>query len=136
MAATRAEGDDELEDEAPPVAFGTAAATEANPGPTFPVGPPFGLRFFRTVLKDRVREHFGARPENVPVVQLRLADGTTYDVCQIEAVERRWLAIEAYRDPETCEDTDLVFIPYETVTRVMVSDRPQRERPIGFRVGG
>ena len=116
----------EDEDEAAlPAVVGAAASTDATPGPDF----------FRTQLADRVRARCSDEAD-VPVVQLRLADGTTLDVCHIPTIERLWLAVEAFRDPETCEDMDLVFIPYETVTRVTVSARPQRERPIGFRMVG
>lgn len=126
--------EDNDEQDLPPVTVGAAASTDANPGPTFPVGPPFGPSFFRTVLKDRVRERCTGREEIVPVVQLRLADGTTFDVCHIPTLKRRWFAVEVFQDAENSEDVDLVFIPYETVTRVTISERSQRERPLGFRV--
>jgi hypothetical protein len=123
------------EEEQSVVALGAAAATEGTPGPTFPAEPPFGAEFFQTVLRDRVRDSCSDRAEELPVVQLRLADGSTLDLCHIVTVERLWFSVQAFRDPETGDEMDLVFVPYETVTRVTLSMLPQHQRPIGFRVG-
>lgn len=136
MVTTRSEGEDDVEDAAPAVALGSASSTDGNFGPTFPAEPPFGPDFFDTQLSDCVRGRCGDDAENVAVVELRLADGTTLDVCRIPTIDRLWMAVEVFRDAEAREDTDLVFIPYETVTRVTISERLQRERPLGFRFGG
>lgn len=95
-------------------------------------GPPFGPAFFATVLADRVRAACDGHPEQVPVVELHLADGLTLDLCHIPGLEAQWLAAEAYRDRETCEEMDLVFVPYGMITRVTVSMWHPSQRPIGF----
>lgn len=99
-------------------------------------GPPFGPEFFTTVLAERVTAACDGRPEEVPVVELHLADGYTLDLCSIPAVGPGWLAAEAYRDKETCEEMDLMFVPYALVTRVTVSMWHRNQRPLGFRIDG
>jgi hypothetical protein len=99
-----------------------------------PAGPPFGPAFFATVLGDRVRAACDGQPEHVPVVELHLADGLTLDLCHILGVEPQWLAVQAYRDRETCEEMDLVFAPYGLITRVTVSMWQPSQRPIGFQL--
>ena len=102
-------------------------------GPQGPsVGPPFGPTFFATVLVDRVRALCDGHPGEVPVVELQLADGLTLDMCHVPAVQAEWVAVEAYRDRETCEDMDLVFVPYGFITRVTLSMWHPGQRPIGF----
>ncbi len=101
-----------------------------------PVGPPFGPAFFATVLADRVRAACEGQPEHVPVVELHLADGLTLDLCHIPGIEPQWLAVQAYRDRETCDEMDLVFVPYGLITRVTVSMWHPNQRPIGFQLTG
>lgn len=102
--------------------------------PGLPAGPPFGPEFFATVLAARVHAACDGHPDGVPVVELHLADGMTLDVCHIPAIERQWLAAEVYRDKETCEEMDLMFVPYAFLTRVTVSMWHRNQRPIGFRL--
>lgn len=102
------------------------------PQPVAQAGPPFGPAFFATVLHDRVRAACDGHPELVPVVELHLADGLTLDLCHIPDLEAQWLAAEAYRDRERCEEMDLVFVPYGMITRVTVSMWHPNQRPIGF----
>lgn len=97
-------------------------------------GPPFGPAFFVTVLEDRVRAECDGNPEAVPVVDLHLADGAKLDLCHIPSVQPQWLAAQVYRDVETCEDMDLMFVPYGLVTRVTVSMWHPSQRRIGFRL--
>lgn len=109
-----------------------AAAAAAEPLAAVPGGPPFGPAFFATVLADRVRAACDGHPGSVPVVELHLADGLTLDLCHVPAVEAQWLAVVAYRDRETCEEMDLMFVPYGLITRVTVSMWHPNQRPIGF----
>jgi hypothetical protein len=93
---------------------------------------PFGPAFFATVLSDRVREVCDGHPDPLPVVELHLADGYLLDVCHIAAIEQPWVAVAAFRDRETCEEMDLLFVPYAMIIRVSVSVRHKSERPAGF----
>lgn len=102
-----------------------------EPGPGA-VGPPFGPAFFASALHARVRAQCDEHPEGVPVVELHLADGTTLDVCHIPVLEAPWLAAQVYRDRETCEDMDLVFVPYGLIMRVTIAVWHRSQRPIGF----
>ena len=104
------------------------AAEEPAPMSGFPFGP----QFFQQVLPDRVRAACDGHPEHVPVVEFHLADGTTLDVCHVPAIEPVWFAAEVFRDRETCEDMDMVFVPYSVVIRVTVSLRHRSQRPAGF----
>lgn len=118
-----------------PAAAGDRPASSADEAAhlgTAMSGPPFGPEFFATVLLDRVRTACDGHPGEVPVVELHLSDGYTLDLCHIPAVDRRWLAAQAYRDRETCEEMDLLFVPYALVARVTVSMWHPRQRPIGF----
>lgn len=101
-------------------------------GSVLPFGPPFGPEFFMSVLKDRVRQQCDQQPEAVPVVELHLGDGTTLDLCHVPGVGSQWIAIEFYRDRETCTDMDLSFIPFALITRVTVSMWHRSQRSVGF----
>jgi hypothetical protein len=116
----------EHQQQAPDSAGGGATAA------TVQASPPFGPAFFATVLNDRVRATCDGHPDAVPVVELHLADGLTLDLCHVPAVEALWLGVAAYRDRETCEDMDLVFVPYTMITRVTISMWHRSQRPIGF----
>ncbi|MCC6238087.1 MAG: hypothetical protein IT299_11020 [Dehalococcoidia bacterium] len=63
-------------------------------------------------------------------------DGTTLDLCHIPGIEARWVAAEVYRDRETCDEMDLMFVPYGLITRITVSMWHRNQRPIGFNLGG
>lgn len=95
-------------------------------------GVPFGPQFFQQVLPDRVRAMCDGQPEQVPVVQLHLADGTAPDLCHVSTLEPAWFAADVFRDHETCEDMDMVFVPYSLVMRVTVSLRHRSQRAAGF----
>lgn len=97
-----------------------------------PIGPPFAAPFFATVLTDRVRAECDGHPDPVPVVELHLADGFIADVCHIAGMEPSWMAVTVYRDRETCEEMDLLFVPYQSITRVSISVRHRSQRPAGF----
>lgn len=99
------------------------------------IGPPFAPTFFVTALRERVRAECDGHPEAVPVVELHLADGATLDICHIPAIEPQWLAAQVYRDLETCEEMDLMFVPYGLITRVTVSMWHPSQRRIGFTLG-
>lgn len=113
---------------APATAPGGAVMLE-SPGSA---GPPFGMEFFASVLTDRVRVICDGAPEQIPVVELHLADGFTPDVCHIPVLTPTWMVVLAYRDKETCKEMDTMFIPYAMVMRVTVSVWHRNQRPAGF----
>lgn len=92
----------------------------------------FGPQFFKQVLPDRVRAACAGHPERVPAVELHLADGPTLDLCHVPTVEPAWFAATVFRDHQTCEDMDLVFVPYTMVMRVTILLWPRSQRPAGF----
>ncbi len=110
-------------------------APVALPSPSMPVGPPFDAAFFVSVLPDRVQEQCGGNPEAVPVVELQLADGALLDLCHITTLTPAWLAATVYRDPATCDDMDLHFLPYAMISRIVLSLHAPARRALGFRVG-
>jgi hypothetical protein len=107
-------------------------AVEATPDPTSE--PPFGPSFFLSVLPDRIAIACEAAPRQVPVVWIRLADGTLLDLCHVPALTPRYVVVSAYRDIETCEDMDLVFVPYPFITWVRVALFEPARRRVGFRL--
>jgi hypothetical protein len=95
----------------------------------------FDANFYRTVLPGWVKTQCEGRPEGVPVVELRLADGAALDLCHIVSLDGQWMAVSHFRDIETCDDMDLAFLRYETVTRIGLSMHDPKSRRIGFNVG-
>ena len=59
----------------------------------------FGPQCFEQVLPDRVRAACAGHPKRVP------------------ALDPAWFAATVFRDHKTCEDMDLVFVPYAMVMR-------------------
>lgn len=110
-----------------------SAPTEDNQIARF-AGAPFDAAFFGDVLPERVKQQCQGQPENVPVVWLQLADGRVFDVCHIAQFAPAWMALFYYRDTTTCEEMDLVFLPYGLVTTVTVSLHHKAKRPAGFDV--
>lgn len=81
---------------------------------------------------ERVRAVCDGHPDEVPVVELHLADGYTMDLCHIPVIEPHWMAAQVYRDKETCDEMDLMFVPYVLIARVTVSMWHRDRRPLGF----
>ena len=95
----------------------------------------FLIDFYKAALPDRIERECRRQPGRVPVVEFRLADGTTVDVCHIVHLADTWLGLAVYRDATTCEDMDIAFLPYEAVTRVILSLHDPSARRIGFDTG-
>ena len=96
------------------------------------IGPPFDAAFFASVFGERVRTQCTPRPGDVPVVEIRLADGAVLDLCHIEGLGRDWLAAQGYRDTQTCDEMDLVLVPYGLITPITISSWNPHQRRIGF----
>ena len=95
----------------------------------------FDAGFYRDVLPDRVTRECQGNPLAVPVVNLYLANGTTLDLCHIVDLSEHWLAVQHFRDTQSCSEMDLAFLPYELVTMVAVSLHHQGTRRLGFSLG-
>jgi len=110
--------------------------TEERPSPVDPPESdpyPFGPSFFRSVLSERVEAHCRGASTDVAVVLLHLVDGRSLDLCHVAQVAPGWIAVAAFRDVPTCEEMDLVFVPYGAIHRITISARARTERVIGFR---
>ncbi len=94
----------------------------------------FDVNFYRTVLPERVKAECHSRPGQVPVVQLYLATGRELDLCHIVHLADTWLAVQYFRDAESCEDMDTAFLPYELVAMVTVSLYHPERRRLGFKI--
>lgn len=94
----------------------------------------FDRTFYRGALPERVEQQCAMKTGQIPVVELRLADGATLDICHIVHLAEPWFAVAYYRDAANCDDMDLVFLPYQAVTRVALSMHDPRSRRLGFKL--
>lgn len=95
---------------------------------------PFDGPFFQTILPDRIQAACPGSSGAIPVVLLQLADGRTLDLCHIDLLTPHWMAVEAFRDTVSCEEMDVVFVPYEMIALVTLSRRSPAQRRVGFRL--
>ena len=92
----------------------------------------FGPSFFLGQLGRFVRDRCPEAAENLPLVQVRLADGETLDVCHIIGVSPRWVML-AVRDAGSHRDGMAVeLVPYEIIRRVGIGSRRAEGSSIGF----
>ena len=91
------------------------------------LGCTFGPSFFLSHLERFVRDRCPDREENLPLVQLHLADGDTLDLCHIIGVSPRWVML-AVRDAAGHHDGMAIeLVPYELVRRVCIRTRRRGE---------
>jgi hypothetical protein len=88
--------------------------------------------FFQTIFPERLVAACQAHSEEVPVVLLQLADERELDLCHIELLAPEWMAAAVFRNTASCDDMDMVFVPYEMITRVTLTHRNAKERHLGF----
>ena len=92
----------------------------------------FGPSFFLGHLGRFVRDRCPEASENLPLVEVRLANGETLDVCHIIGVSPRWVML-AVRDATSHRDGMAVeLVPYEIVHRVGIATRHGEGSSIGF----
>ena len=92
----------------------------------------FGPSFFLGHLGRFVRDRCPHPTENLPMVEVRLVDGETLDVCHIVGVSPRWVVL-AVRDAASRRDEmALKLVPYEAIHRVGISTRRAEGSSIGF----
>jgi len=74
-----------------------------------------------------VRDRCPDPKENLPVVQVHLADGETLDICHIIGVSPRWVML-AVRDAASHRDGMAIeLVPYEIIRRVCICTRRAAE---------
>lgn len=105
---------------------------EARPTAVAGSSAPFNHAFFQSVFPERVRSLCEGHSGEVAVVLLQLADDREFDLCHIELLAPRWMAVAVFRNGTSCESMDTVFVPYEMITRVTLSSRKAGERHLGF----
>jgi hypothetical protein len=132
MATSEQESDNTAE--APQAPEVQPARPEHVEGWTGVPGPAFGPHFYLSVLPDRVISQCQGHPDNIPVVNLHLANGRTLDLCHIVHLADRWFAVQYFRDSESCEDMDVAFLPYDLVVLVTLSLHSADQRRIGFNI--
>ena len=93
---------------------------------------PFGPSFFLGHLGRFVRDHCPDPEENLPTVQIRLADGTTLDLCHTIGVSPHWVVF-AVRDAATRhEGMAIEIVPFELIRSVAIRTRHGEGGAVGF----
>ena len=92
----------------------------------------FGPSFFLGHLGRFVRDRCPDPAENLPMVQVRLADGDTLDVCHIIGVSPRWVMLAVRDDAGHQDGMAVELVPYETIRRVCIGTRRTEGASIGF----
>ena len=119
--------DTQTRDDQPAAQLETAAAfTRADLACTF--GPSFFLGHLGRFVRDRCPD----QQENLPLVQVRLVDGDTLEVCHIIGVSPRWVML-AVSDAASHHDSMAIeLVPYELIRRVCIRTRRGEGTSIGF----
>jgi hypothetical protein len=92
----------------------------------------FGPSFFLGHLGRFVRNHCPDPQEHLPLVQIRLADGQTFDLCHIVGVSPRWVML-AVRDA-AAHPTDMAIeiVPFQMIQGVRIRTRHAEGASAGF----
>lgn len=92
----------------------------------------FGPSFFLGHLGRFVRDRCPDPTEDLPLVQVRLADGETLDVCHIIGVAPRWVMLAVRDSAGHREGMAVELVPYELIRRVGIGSRHTEGSSIGF----
>lgn len=92
----------------------------------------FGPSFFLGHLGHFVRDRCPEPTENLPLVQVRLADGETLDICHIIGVSPQWVMLAVHDDTNQRDGMAIEFVPYEQIRRVGIATRGSAAASIGF----
>lgn len=93
---------------------------------------PFGPSFFLRELGGFVRDHCPEKSEQLPVVQIRLADGETLHLCHIMGVSPRWVMLAVHDAAHHRAEMVVEFVPYEMIRRVCIGSRAAESAAVGF----
>lgn len=111
---------------------GAAALKAAEAFISADLACPFGPSFFLGDLGRFVRDRCPDPKEDLPLVEVRLADGDTLDVCHIIGVSPQWVML-AVRDPANHRDGMAVeLVPYAMIRHVRIGARRTGGASIGF----
>lgn len=111
-----------------PVATAEAAAAFAKADRSSMFGP----SFFLGQLGRFVRDHCPAPEEHLPMVEIRLADGQTLDLCHIVGVSHRWVML-AVRDVSSRQhEMAIELVPFEMVHGVRIRTRHAEGGTVGY----
>lgn len=93
----------------------------------------FGPSFFLGQLGRFVRDHCPSPEEHLPMVEIRLADGQTLDLCHIVGVSPRWVML-AVRDAAARQQQEMTIelVPFEMVHGVRIRARHAEGGTVGF----
>ena len=91
----------------------------------------FGPSFFLGQLGRFVRDHCPEPEEHLPMVQIRLADGQTLDLCHIIGVSARWVML-AVRAARHQNDMAIEIVPFEMVRGVRIVPHHSEGAMAGF----
>jgi len=92
----------------------------------------FDPQFYLAALPEMVLHACAQRLDCTPVVQLQIADGSVFELCDVLQITPGWLGVAYHRDG-TCTGADFIFVPHSIVTRVDVSLQQAAARRLGFR---
>lgn len=92
----------------------------------------FGPSFFLGRLGYFVRDHCPDQTENLPVVQVHLADAQALEVCHIIGVSPHWVMLAVRDDPGRRDTMVVDIIPYSIIQRVSIRTRRADGASIGF----
>jgi hypothetical protein len=93
---------------------------------------PFGPSFFLTYLGRFVRDHCPDPNEQLPVVQVRLADGTTLDLCHIVGVSPHWVMLAVRGEGGHHEEMIIELVPFDQVRGVSIRTRHAKSGALGY----
>ena len=92
----------------------------------------FGPSFFLGHLARFVRDHCPDPKENLPVVQLRLTDGETLNVCHIIGVSPRWVVLAVHDRASHPASMAIEVVPFECIQGVSIRTRRAEGASVGF----
>lgn len=92
----------------------------------------FGPSFFLGHLARFVRDHCPDPKENLPVVQLHLADGEIVDVCHVIGVSPRWVVLAVHDAASHPATMAIEVVPFERIQGVSIRTRRAKGASVGF----
>lgn len=93
---------------------------------------PFGPSFFLGDLGRFVRDQCPDVAEQLPAVQIRLADGETLALCHIMGVSPRWVMLAVHDLASHGDGMVVELVPYEMIRRIHIGTRRAEAGAVGF----